>query len=416
MGVPHTLADKIWDAHVVVGEPGASELLYIDLHLVHEVTSPQAFEGLRLEGRRVRRPDLTLATPDHNVPTTGRDAPWPDPVVGDAGAHPRGKLPGLRRAVFRHRRPPPGHRARRRTGAGAHPARHDDRLRRQPHLHPRSFRRPRVRHRNEPGRARARHANAAGASPATAGRRDRRHARSGSDAEGRHPRRDSPDRRGRGPRSHHRVPGLGLPFDVDGGSPHGLQHVDRGGRARGSHRSGRHHLRLSRGAAVLCQKARTGSMLSRPGAISPSDPGAEFASTVALQRRGDRAVRHLGNDAGAECPRLRSHPRPERRRHRSRAGPGGAGPRLHGPATRHGYSRRFDRSSLHRLVHERAHRRPPGRGRRRGLPPRGSQRAGDDRARLGPRQGNRPRRRGWTGSSATPDSSGARRAARCVSG
>ena len=80
MGVPHTLADKIWDAHVVVGEPGASELLYIDLHLVHEVTSPQAFEGLRLEGRRVRRPDLTLATPDHNVPTTGRDAPWPDPL------------------------------------------------------------------------------------------------------------------------------------------------------------------------------------------------------------------------------------------------------------------------------------------------------------------------------------------------
>ena len=64
-----TLSDKVWDAHVVARGDGA-DLLYIDLHLVHEVTSPQAFEGLRLSGRRVRRPDLTLATMDHNVPTT----------------------------------------------------------------------------------------------------------------------------------------------------------------------------------------------------------------------------------------------------------------------------------------------------------------------------------------------------------
>src|ERR671934_1926267 len=64
--MPKTLLDKIWEAHEV--SPG---LLYIDLHLVHEVTSPQAFEGLRLAGRRVRRPDRTLATADHNVPTDG---------------------------------------------------------------------------------------------------------------------------------------------------------------------------------------------------------------------------------------------------------------------------------------------------------------------------------------------------------
>src|SRR6476660_10182696 len=65
-----TLAEKVWDAHVVRrGTDGAPDLLYIDLHLVHEVTSPQAFEGLRLAGRPVRRPDLTLATEDHNVPT-----------------------------------------------------------------------------------------------------------------------------------------------------------------------------------------------------------------------------------------------------------------------------------------------------------------------------------------------------------
>src|ERR671921_107818 len=70
-----TLAEKVWDAHLVRrGTDGAPDLLYIDLHLVHEVTSPQAFEGLRLAGRPVRRPDLTVATMDHNV-ATGDDAP-----------------------------------------------------------------------------------------------------------------------------------------------------------------------------------------------------------------------------------------------------------------------------------------------------------------------------------------------------
>ncbi len=78
---PKTLFDKIWDAHVVHQEPGMQTILYIDLHLVHEVTSPQAFEGLRLAGRRVRRPELTVATVDHNVPTTDRSLPITDPVA-----------------------------------------------------------------------------------------------------------------------------------------------------------------------------------------------------------------------------------------------------------------------------------------------------------------------------------------------
>jgi 3-isopropylmalate/(R)-2-methylmalate dehydratase large subunit len=67
---PRTLAEKVWDRHVVRREPGEPDLLYIDLHLVHEVTSPQAFDGLRSHGRSVRRPELTVATMDHNVPTT----------------------------------------------------------------------------------------------------------------------------------------------------------------------------------------------------------------------------------------------------------------------------------------------------------------------------------------------------------
>jgi 3-isopropylmalate/(R)-2-methylmalate dehydratase large subunit len=75
---PQTLAEKVWERHVVHRAPGEPDLLYVDLHLVHEVTSPQAFDGLRLHGRPVRRPDLTVATMDHNVPTT--PGPITDPV------------------------------------------------------------------------------------------------------------------------------------------------------------------------------------------------------------------------------------------------------------------------------------------------------------------------------------------------
>jgi 3-isopropylmalate/(R)-2-methylmalate dehydratase large subunit len=69
---PKTLYEKIWDAHTVESRDDGTSLIWIDRHLVHEVTSPQAFEALRLAGRKVRRPDLTLAVPDHNLPTTAR--------------------------------------------------------------------------------------------------------------------------------------------------------------------------------------------------------------------------------------------------------------------------------------------------------------------------------------------------------
>src|SRR5437879_7198047 len=83
-----TMAEKIWEQHVVVASDGEPDLLYVDLHLVHEVTSPQAFEALRLAGRRVRRPELTVATMDHNVPTT--PGPITDPLA-------REQLDALRR-------------------------------------------------------------------------------------------------------------------------------------------------------------------------------------------------------------------------------------------------------------------------------------------------------------------------------
>ena len=78
---PQTMFEKIWNQHVVHQESGKQAMIYIDLHLIHEVTSPQAFEGLRLKGRKLRRPSLTIATPDHNVPTTNRDLPISDPIA-----------------------------------------------------------------------------------------------------------------------------------------------------------------------------------------------------------------------------------------------------------------------------------------------------------------------------------------------
>src|ERR671930_2761446 len=77
--MPRTLAEKVWERHIVRREPGEPDLLFVDLHLVHEVTSPQAFDGLRMHGRTVRRTDLTVATMDHNVPTT--PGPITDPLA-----------------------------------------------------------------------------------------------------------------------------------------------------------------------------------------------------------------------------------------------------------------------------------------------------------------------------------------------
>jgi 3-isopropylmalate/(R)-2-methylmalate dehydratase large subunit len=79
--MPRTIIEKLWDGHIVHEQPGAPALLYIDLHLVHEVTSPQAFDGLRARGLKVRRPDLTVATADHSIPTTDRSLPILDPIA-----------------------------------------------------------------------------------------------------------------------------------------------------------------------------------------------------------------------------------------------------------------------------------------------------------------------------------------------
>ena len=110
--------EKIWDDHVVHAEPGKQTILYIDLHLVHEVTSAQAFEGLRLAGRKVRRPELTVATPDHNVPTTDRSLPIADPISKQQIDTLRNNCQRVRHPALRPARPAAGHRPRHRPRAG----------------------------------------------------------------------------------------------------------------------------------------------------------------------------------------------------------------------------------------------------------------------------------------------------------
>src|SRR5271167_2316158 len=80
---PRTLYEKIWDAHVVHAEPGQPSLIYIDRHFIHEGTSPQAFSGLKVAGRKVRRPDLTFAVMDHSVPTKDRNLPLVDTIAAE---------------------------------------------------------------------------------------------------------------------------------------------------------------------------------------------------------------------------------------------------------------------------------------------------------------------------------------------
>ena len=153
MSKPTTLYDKIWNDHLVHEAEDGTCLLYIDRHLVHEVTSPQAFEGLRATGRKVHAPEKTLAVVDHNVPTTDRTKPNPDPESIEQIARAGGERQRIRHRILQRVRQAPGHRPRHRPRAGLYAARHHHRLRRQPHLHPWRVRRAGARHRHLRGRA-----------------------------------------------------------------------------------------------------------------------------------------------------------------------------------------------------------------------------------------------------------------------
>ena len=151
-----TLLQKVWDLHTVRTLPTGQTQLFIGLHLIHEVTTPQAFDALRARGWKVARPDRTFATVDHIVPTRERTRPFLDVLAEDmiASLERNCRDFGIRFAGPGRR--PPGDRARDRSGARAHAAGHDDRVRRQPHVDARRVRRGGVRHRHVAGPRRAR--------------------------------------------------------------------------------------------------------------------------------------------------------------------------------------------------------------------------------------------------------------------
>ena len=242
---------------------------------------PAGVRGPAMTGRKVRRPDATLAVPDHNVPTTDRSQGHRRGAVAHAGRDPAAELPRVRRAAVRRGRHPPGHRPHHRSRAGLHAARHDHRLRRQPHLDAWRLRRARLRHRHLRGRARAGDPDAAAeAAAGTCGSRSRASCRRGH-RQGRDPGDHRPDRHRGRHRPRDRVRGRGDARAVDGRADDGLQHVDRGRRAGRPDRAGRDHLPLRPGPADGAQgrRLRAGG---RPLAHPALGLGARYDKEVAL--------------------------------------------------------------------------------------------------------------------------------------
>ena len=253
MAKARTLYDKIWEDHLVDEQPDGTCLIYIDRHLVHEVTSPQAFEGLRLAGRKVRAPDKTLLVVDHNVPTTDRRQK--ESRSGERGADrlPRREREVLRSRILRRVRQAPGHRPHHRTRAGLHAAGRDAGLRRQPHRDARRLRRAGLRHRHLGSRARAGDADADPDQIEEHARRGRRQAAGRRHRQGHHPRHHRRNRHRRRHRLRARICRRGDPRAVDGRPHDGVQHVGRGRRQGGLHRARREGLRLSEGPAEVAE-------------------------------------------------------------------------------------------------------------------------------------------------------------------
>ena len=394
--------------------PGEPDLLYIDLHLVHEVTSPQAFDGLRLSGRRVRRPELTVATEDHNVPTADIDQPIADPISARQVEVLRAEHRRVRHHQLPDGRPRAGHRPRHRSRAGPHAAGHDDRLRRQPHGHARRVRGAGVRHRHERGRARAGHPDAAPEPPEVDGRRRRRRAAGRRHRQGRHPRHHRRDRHRRRHRPRHRVPRLDDPRPLDGGPDDGLQHVDRGRRQGRSGRARRHDVRLPRGPRPRPDRATAWEQALADWRTLRSDDDAVWDREVHIDATTLRPQVTWGTNPGpghvdrrrrAVARRLRRPDRPrDRRRGRSSTWASTAGTPMRDIPV--------DTVFIGSL-HEQPHRGPAGGRRRARRPPRHGQ-AGDGRARQprreGPGRGRGPR----PGVPSPPAPTGASRAARCA--
>ena len=313
MAQPRTFYDKVWQDHLVDEQPDGTCLIYIDRHLVHEVTSPQAFEGLRLAGRKVRAPEKTLCVVDHNVPTTDRRLKNPDPESEAQIAYlaENVKFFGLeyydefdkRQGIVHIIGPEQGF-----TLPGR-----DAGVRRQPHRHPRRLRRARLRHRHLGSRARAGDADAHPDQVEEHARRDRRQAAGRRHRQGHHPRHHRRDRHRRRHRLCARICRRSDPLAVDGRPHDGVQHVGRGRRQGGLHRAGREGLRLSEGPPQVAQ----GQGLGRGHALLGNAAFRRrrtFRSRDQARRRQAAAAGDLGHQPRAG--RLGRRPRAAARRHR----------------------------------------------------------------------------------------------------
>ena len=277
-----TLLDKVWEAHTVRTLPSGQTQLLIGLHLIHEVTTPQAFQMLKDSKLKVRMPERTFGTLDHIIPTTDQTRPYADPMAEDMAAHMYRNMKEFGLPLFDMATGKQGIVHVIGPELGLTPAGHDHRLRRQPHVDPRRRRRHRVRHRHDAGPRRARHAvprdGEAEAPPGAGGGR----AHEGRLRQGRDPRHHQPARREgrRGLRLRVRRPGHRA--HDDGGAPHRLQHVDRGRRALRLRQSRRDDHRLPprpalrargrglrpRGRVVEVDRDRAGRRLRRRRAAS----------------------------------------------------------------------------------------------------------------------------------------------------
>ena len=260
-----TLLDKVWEAHTVRTLPSGQTQLLIGLHLIHEVTTPQAFQMLKESKLKVRMPERTFGTLDHIIPTTDQTRPYADPLAEEMAVHMYRNMKEFGLPLFDMSTRQAGHRPRDRARAGPQPAGHDHRLRRQPHLDPRRRRRHRLRHRHHAGARRAghavpRHGQAQAAPGARGGRARQGRLRQGRDPRHhRHARREG--RRGlrlRVRRRRHRA-------HDDGRAPHRLQHVHRGRRALRLRQSRRDDHRVPPRPALRARGARPSTARPRGG-------------------------------------------------------------------------------------------------------------------------------------------------------
>ena len=305
-----TLAEKVWDAHVVRHAEGEPDLLYIDLHLVHEVTSPQAFDGLRAAGRPVRRTDLTIATEDHNVPTVDIDLPIADPIsraqvealrvnCAEFGV-PLYPLGSADQGIVHVVGPQLGL-----TQPGMTVVCGDSHTSTHGAFGALAF---------GIGTSEVEHVLATQTLAAAAvqddGRHHQRRTARRSHRQGPDPCRDRPDRHGRRSGSRHRVPRRGHPGTVDGSPDDDLQHVDRGRRPRRDDRPGRHHVRLPPGTPA-CPAGRGLGRGGRVVAQSATDSDAPFDTEVVIDASELAPFVTWGTNPGQGVPLSASVPSPD---------------------------------------------------------------------------------------------------------